>query len=162
MATEKELDLALKTEFETNPTFLRWFISQTKFAGCESTLLMCRADHAWGRHPFPVTDKWGVTSIEERESETDVLLIISDKNRTLSVHIENKLGIGKFTHDQAEMYPYRAAHWRGNPKYGAYTDFETVLLAPEAFRERNVVQASLFGCFISHEVLSEYVPIFGQ
>ena len=32
MATEKELDRLLAVELETNPLFLEWFVSKTKFA----------------------------------------------------------------------------------------------------------------------------------
>lgn len=60
------------------------------------------------------------------------------------------------------MYSHRAAHWLGNFRYGGYTEFETVLLAPEAFRQRNAEQAMIFGCFISHEAVSDYVPLFRQ
>jgi hypothetical protein len=60
------------------------------------------------------------------------------------------------------MYAHRAAYWIGNPRYGGYADFETILLAPEAFRQRNASQASLFGCFISHEAVGQHIPLFRQ
>jgi hypothetical protein len=162
MPTEKELDLALKSALENDPIFLRWFVSQTKFGECGAILQRCRADYPWGEHPFPVTDPaTGKSTTITRQSETDVLLIIRDRDsRTLGIHVENKVGAGKFTDLQPEMYSYRAAHWVGNRKRGGYTDFETVLLAPEAFRQRNAAQAAFFGCFISHETLSKHIPVF--
>jgi hypothetical protein len=164
MATEKELDRTLAFELETNPKFLDWFVSHTKFSDCGATFHSCRADHPWGTHPFPYVDRGPGESITtKRQSETDVLLVVADKSgRLLGVHIENKVGAGKFTDLQPEMYAHRAAYWIGNPRYGGYTDFETVLLAPEAFRQRNTGQASLFGCFISHEAVGQHIPLFRQ
>ena len=162
MATEKELDLALAAELESNPEFLVWLIEQTKFAGCGPTFQSCRANHPWGTHPFPVTDfESGEIHMTKRQSETDVLLLIEDREgRLLGVHIENKVSAGKFTDSQPEMYAHRAAHWIGNPKYGGYSDFDTVLLAPEAFRLRNASHVGIFGCFVSHEMVGERISAF--
>lgn len=164
MPTEKDLDLALATELEANPLFLNWLVGQTKFGNCDAVFHSCRANHPWGTHPFPITDaSTGESRTVQRQSETDVLLIISDRDRRLlGLHIENKLGAGKFTDLQPEMYAHRAAHWIGNPRYGGYSDFETILIAPEAFRLRNTMQAASFGCFISHEVIGNYIPSFRQ
>lgn len=162
MASEKELDRALAAELESNPAFLDWLVSQTKFSGCGAVLHSCRSDHPWGTHPFPTTDPTTGESITtKRQSETDVLLVVSDwDGQLLGLHIENKMGAGKFTDLQSEMYAHRAAHWIGNPHYGGYADFDTVLLAPEAFRQRNTAQAAHFGCFISHEAVGQYIPLF--
>lgn len=164
MATEKELDRALAAELEANPSFLDWLISQTKFSDCGATFRSCRADHPWGTHPFPNIDSGtGKSVTTRRQSETDVLLVVADRDgKLLGLHIENKISSGKFTNLQPEMYAHRAAHWIGNPRYGGYADFETVLLAPKAFRERNAAQAALFGCFISHESIGQHIPLFRQ
>jgi hypothetical protein len=164
MATEKELDRALAAELETNPNFVDWLISHTKFSGCGATFHSCRADHPWGTHPFPSIDPaTGENITTRRQSETDVLLVVSDRSgRLLGLHIENKVGAGKFTDLQPEMYAHRATHWIGNPRYGGYADFETILIAPEVFRERNAAQAALFGCFVSHEAVAQHVPLFQQ
>jgi hypothetical protein len=162
MATEKELDRALAAELESNSAFLQWFVSQTKFAGCGAAFRSCRADHPWGSHPFPSADSvTGECVTAMRQSETDVLLIVSDRDgQLLGLHIENKIGAGKFRDLQPEMYAHRAAHWVGNSRYGGYADFETVLLAPEAFQRRNTAQAALFGCFVSYEAVGQFVPLF--
>ncbi|WP_153066737.1 hypothetical protein [Xanthomonas arboricola] len=164
MATEKELDRVLAVELENNANFLEWVVSHTKFANCGATFSSCRVDHPWGSHPFPSVDSTTGESIKTmRQSETDVLLVVSDQSgRLFGLHIENKVGTGKFTNLQPEMYAHRAAHWIGNPRYGGYTDFETVLLAPEVFRQRNTDQAALFDRFISHEAVGHYIPLFQQ
>ena len=164
MATEKELDLALKAALESDQTFLEWFISQTKFSGCGAKLVSCRADSPWGSHPFQSTDPaTGESTITTRQSETDVLLVVANREgELLGIHIENKVGAGKFTNLQPEMYAQRAAHWLEKPHYGGYVDFETVLVAPDAFRQRNAVQAEHFGCFISHEAVGHHISLFRQ
>lgn len=164
MTTEKELDRALAQELECNPGFLEWLISQTKFADCGARFVSCRANHPWGSHPFPGVDPdTGENTTTKRQSETDVLLVVSDRDgRLIGLHIENKIGMGRFTDLQPEMYAHRAAHWLGNPRYGAYVDFDTILLAPEAFRQRNALQAGVFGCFISHESVGQHIPLFRQ
>lgn len=164
MPTEKELDRALARELETNREFLAWVIASTKFAESGATFHSCRADHPWGTHPFPGIDPvTGASTSVRRQSETDVLLIVSDRDgRLLGLHFENKVGAGRFTDLQPDMYAHRAAHWIGNQRYGGYADFDTVLVAPEAFRHRNASQAALFGCFLSHETVARFIPLFRQ
>lgn len=92
-----------------------------------------------------------------------MLLIVKGKSdELLGIHIENKLGSGKFTELQPEMYPQRAVHWLNNPRYGGYSEFDTVLLAPEMFRLRNAAQALLFGCFVSYESVAGFIPMFAD
>jgi hypothetical protein len=162
MPSEKELDRALALELETNPEFLSWLISHTKFAGTDVKFHSCRADHPWGSHPFTSSDLAAdrATTVT-RQSETDVLLVVSDgKGRRFGIHIENKISSGRFTNLQPEMYAQRARHWIGSPRHGSYVDFDTILSAPEAFRQRNAEQADLFGAFVSHESIAEHIPLF--
>ena len=162
MPSEKELDLALASALESKPGCLSWLLGHTKFADLEAVFHSCRTDHPWGTHPFPVTDPiTGQTAVLDRQSETDILLVVKDRRgRLLGVHIENKIGSGRFTTLQPEMYKHRAVHWIGNARYGGYVDFDTVLLAPEAFQRRNLDEAALFGCFISHESVGHFIPLF--
>jgi hypothetical protein len=162
--TEKELDLSLSHELTSSADFLQWFLSHTKFANRTSLVKSCPSNHPWGTHPFTVTDPTtGAVIIKKCQSETDVLLIlIAQDGETLGVHIENKIGSGRFAANQPEMYKQRATHWIKNPRYGSYTDFDTVLLAPAAFVDRNAAQAKHFGCFISHEEVAAYIPLFSE
>jgi len=164
MPNEKELDIALATELASNPAFLNWLVAYTKFADSPVTFHSCRSDWIWGKHPFPTTDPIsGITTTSLRESETDVLLLVKDgKGRNLAIHIENKIGISRFTKQQPEMYPHRAAHWINDPGHGSYSDFDTVLLAPAAFQQRNAAQSAIFGCFVSHEAVANFIPLFGE
>jgi hypothetical protein len=40
------------------------------------------------------------------------------------------------------------------------TDFDTVLLAPQFFQKANRSNCDLFGCFIAHEQIANFVPDF--
>lgn len=163
MATEKEFDLALAAELERNPAFLSWFLSHTKFATSGASFHSCRANHPWGTHPFRCTDAVGAESLHLRQSETDVLLLLKESNgRIVALHIENKVGLGKFTKDQPEMYAQRAAHWIGDQRYGGYEDFDIVLAAPQAFVLRYAAQAEIFPVFVSHESIGQHIPLFGE
>lgn len=161
--TEKELDKALAKALEHDPKLVSWIVSKTKFAGRDVEFRSCRSDYIWGVHPFVFRNQeTGVEESTSRESETDVLLLLNDGDRVVALHIENKLGGGAFTQLQPEMYPQRAEHWKNDKKRGGYADFDTVLLAPLVFKERNAEQAALFGCFISHEDIAAYIPEFKQ
>jgi hypothetical protein len=161
--TEKELDKALANALEHDSELVSWIVSKTKFAGRDIEFHGCRSNYIWGVHPF--VSKNLETGLEEktlRESETDVLLLLKDGDRVIALHIENKLGSGAFTKLQPEMYPQRAEHWKNDEKRGGYADFDTVLVAPLVFKERNAEQAALFGCFISHAEIAAFIPAFGQ
>ena len=160
--TEKALDRALAKAIEAPGPFLGWLLGHTKFANRGATLIKCRCDHPWGKHPYTAIDQATGASVQSfRESETDVLVVLrASDGETLGVHIENKLGSGRFTADQPEMYAFRAKHWIGNAKYGGYSDFDTILLAPLEFKLRNSDQLRHFGCFVSHEDVATHVPEF--
>jgi hypothetical protein len=97
-----------------------------------------------------------------REGETDVLVVFEgpDKRR-LGIHIENKVSSGTFTPHQPEVCAARADCWAHNSKYGAYDEWETVLLAPKAFYERNLAEAKKYTTFIAHEEIAAHIPAFG-
>jgi hypothetical protein len=162
--SEKELDQALAAALESNPALVAWILARTKFAGRNLEFHSCRSNHPWGAHPFTSLNRdTGEVEKTRRQSETDVLLLLkNEQDRIVGIHFENKLGSGVFTELQPEMYPQRAAHWVGNPKYGNYEDFDTVLLAPSSFQIRNKEQAAAFGCFVSHEEITQFVPEFGD
>ena len=161
-ATEKELDEALDKAFKDSHEFTIWFLSKTKFAEISAQYYWSRSDNPWGRVPSEEPDpETGKLEKIIRESETDVLVVFeAEGNKRFALHIENKLGNGKFTLGQPRNYTVRAKHWAGNPKYGNYTEFETVLVAPKEFYERNIEEARIFDRFISHEEIASFIPIF--
>jgi len=74
-------------------------------------------------------------------------------------------GRGQYTTDhnvdgQAAAYASRAKHMLGKPEFLSHTDFATVLLAPEPFRDRFGPDCSLFDVFIAYEEVAMHLPAF--
>jgi hypothetical protein len=163
MATEKQLDAEINNQFKSSPEFTKWFLSKTKFANKNATYYWSRSDHPWGKVPLDIKNpETGENEQIIRESETDILVVFETENKDrFALHIENKLSNGHFTTYQPELYSERAKLWRKNPKYKNYTDFETVLIAPNAFYERCLNKgAKEFNQYISHEEISRFIPSF--
>jgi hypothetical protein len=160
--TEKELDTALERAFAEDPGFVDWFTEQTRFAGRGAHYSWSRSNNAYSKFPFAVEDPvTGAHVMVTREGETDVLVVLEDRDGVrLALHIENKLRNSSFTPDQPAMYHARAKHWIGQKRYGEYTHFLTVLVAPERFRERNPKLSTQFDHYISHEKIASHVPAF--
>jgi hypothetical protein len=161
-AREKELDVALETAFRTNPAFCDWFLSRTKFSQGDAKYDWSRSDHPWGRIPFSLGDP--ATRIVEgaRDCETDVLVVFAtSKGQRFPLHIENKLAAGRFEAHQPELYTSRGRHWLRNPDYGNYEDFESVLVAPRVFYDRNrEIVDKHFDHYIAHEDIAAFIPLF--
>ena len=162
MPTEKQLDQAFESAVSGNGAFRQWFLGRTKLGAQYPNLVLSRSNHPWGKVglllPNPET---GALEMVEREGETDVLLVFEGAGaKRLGLHVENKRIAGSFTMHQPEVCAARAHHWVGNPSYGAYHLWETVLLAPRAFYERNLVDSRKFTTFISHEEVAAFVPSF--
>jgi hypothetical protein len=164
MPTEEELDAALAQALVEDAGFASWLIEQTKFNGRSAKCISARSDNPWGKFPFEAVNP--ATGRSERtliEGETDVLAIYQAADgELLGVHIENKLAKSRFRPLQAQAYPARAAHWAGNPDYGNYKSWETVLVAPKSFYERNAQASAAFGLFVAHEEIARFVTRFRQ
>ena len=150
--TEKQLDASFHRAFERSGEFATWFLGRTKFSGRRIRIVLLRSDHPWYQ-----SRKTGV------QSETDILIVMEDVDtgERFALHVENKLENGKFGRNQPELYHERAADWRRTPKWGDYDDYEVVLIAPSAFRDRNAEKAKLFHVFVAHEEVAGFVPEFG-
>jgi len=159
---EAQLDSCIERAFQTNLVFTNWFLSRTKFANDAGVYQWSRSDNPWGTHPHVIIDPaTGEPVVKNVQSETDVLVVFSRPNGgPFALHIENKLKNCSFMPGQPERYQSRAMHWLNNPKYGAYVEFETVLIAPQAFFEMNRVGAEGFDRYVSHEDIANYLPEF--
>lgn len=163
--TEAALDNALaEALLDSQGHFASWLLSRTRFASEGARCVEVRADNPWSRVALPVHDP-ATGHIEQfiRDCETDVLAIFATAgSRRFALHLENKLAGGKFTHLQPESYRERLIQWRLKPRLGMYEDASSVLIAPQAFYERNRVAAAMFEAFVSHEAIAEHVPLFGR
>ena len=162
--SEKELDSILNAGFKNYETFSNWFISKTRFSNTGTTYKWSRSDHPWGRFSFDVENpETGEVESITRDSETDVLVVFEDEMKNcVGLHIENKLANGKYTPYQPEFYAKRAEAWLHNEKYGGYTDFETVLVAPIEFYSNNFEASMQFDKFISYEEVGLLLPEFSE
>jgi len=161
---EKYFDQALEQAFNSMEEFAEWFLGKTKFKGMPAKVCWSRSDSPWARLTYSYTNpKTKEEEIITRDSETDVLVVFeSETGKRVGIHIENKLGNGKFEPYQPESYQLRAKHWLNSPKYGNYSDFDTVLVAPNIFLSRNGERSRLFGASISYEEISDYLPVFSE
>ena len=161
-SSEKELDKALEDGFQSRPGFTDWFLSQTKFADLGGHYQCSRSDNPWCGVPTTISDP--DTGVEKQvviESETDVLVVFETASKSrFALHIENKLALGRFTVHQPELYAARARFWMNKARYGNYSEFETVLVAPTAFYRRWATDAAKFDRFISHEDIARFLPVF--
>ncbi len=83
-------------------------------------------------------------------------------NNKVALHIENKLTNGKYTQYQPEFYSKRAEAWKNNTKFGDYSDFETVLVAPLAFYKNNFEASQHFDKYVSYEEIAILLPEFSE
>jgi hypothetical protein len=153
---EKALDRALNEMLKASPQFVTWLLDRTKFAGRGGIYTWSRADNPWCK--MSVDTPTGQRAVE---SETDILAVFTDAHGIrLGIHIENKRGTGRFRSGQPVLYAKRAAFWVGNPSYGSYTEYTTLLVAPREFQRRCPEESALFEAFISHEDLASHIPLF--
>ncbi len=162
--TEKDLDKILDDAFINSASFSKWFLSKTRFSDIDALYKWSRSDNPWGRFTFEITNsKDGTTESVTRDSETDILVVFEDKDQyRFALHIENKLANGHYTDYQPEFYTKRARAWLNNDKFGNYKDFETVLVAPIEFYEKNFQTSQHFDKFISYEEVGILLPEFSS
>jgi len=162
--SEKILDYALEQGFKESALFSNWFLSKTRFSKISASYVWSRSDSPWGRFTFRITNN--DTNVEAeitRDSETDVLVVFEDrKDNRVALHIENKLANGKFTKYQPEFYQQRAEAWLENEKFGRYSDYETVLVAPLEFYRNNFPESQHFNKYVSYEEIAILLPEFAQ
>lgn len=162
MPTEKQLDVAFELAVQNDADFLAWFVGRLKHGGTYPHFHWSRSNYAWGKVKLLLPNsETGALETVWREGETDVLVVLEgDSGERLGVHVENKLASGAFTLFQPEVCAARAEAWVGNPNYHSYQRWETVLLAPNSFYKRNMIEARKFITFISHEDVGERLPAF--
>ena len=160
---ELALNEALAEALVEQSHFRNWFLSKTRFACSECECVLTRSDNPWTTSTFDFANaETGVVERITRQGETDVLAVfqLGEGRDCFALHVENKLAHSRFTKYQPEGYAARAAKWVGNPRYGTYQEWQTVLVAPASFRRRYLAQVEQFGASISHEEIAEHVPAF--
>lgn len=161
--SEGQLDQALADKVQNSSEFRLWLLGRTKFRdrAIDAVLL----DEEQGRNR-PVWWKhwWCRVPDLNEERETDVFLVFEDgqSNDRFALHIENKKGNGKFLDGQPEGYAARANFMMNQEKYLSYSDWETILIAPQSFYEANELKCDHFDVFICYEDISDFVTEFSE
>lgn len=161
--SEDALCRLFANQIRDSQEFRAWVLAKTKFRGRAARLLhdeqiqnrpTVKAEN-WWRH------WWRKIPELSQERETDIFLVFEDNadSSRFALHIENKQD-AKFAPGQAEDYESRARWMMGMPRYLNYADFQTMLIAPNAFRVQNPQKAGLFHCFISYEEIGRFIPEF--
>jgi hypothetical protein len=146
-----------------SPAFATWVIGHTKFDPFGVRLL--HEEQMWRRPNIDPKNWWRHwwRKIPElsQERETDIFLVFehAELKHRFALHIENKKD-AKFSPGQAEDYKPRARWMMGMERYLDYADFQTMLIAPEAFKDANRNKSDLFDCYISYEETAAFIPDF--
>ena len=160
--TEDAQCMALAEGLRTSAEVRAWLLERTSFRDhraharlLDVEMLAARPAKAWWRH-------WWSNLPNGWQAETDVFLVfeVPQTGARFAIFVENKKAKGKFTPNQPEKYAMMAAHWAGKPKYLNYTSHQTVLLAPQSFRDRFPEECGMFDCFIPHEEVAAVLPAF--
>jgi hypothetical protein len=132
---ERDIDVLLAEEFSVSPEFARWFLSKSKF----------------GSIPAQVFDVFVSKSDNLGESDLVVVYDLCDGKR-IALLIEDKVD-AQLQHRQAERYKERADR---EIQAGNFSDYETVLCAPESYPKLHDGSA-LFDRFVAYEEIAEFL-----
>lgn len=161
--SEADLDLAFANAVETDQNFLIWILSTGRFAryANEARILIEEQRSArksaahWWKH-------WWCRLPNGTEGETDVFLVLQAGAIRFALHVENKPPSGSITLDQAQRYRQRAAFMAHKPRWLDYAEFETLLIAPRLFLDRNTDAVAYFDRAIDYESIAPFAPLFGD
>jgi len=79
-----------------------------------------------------------------------------------ALHIEDKPPRGRFTPDQYLNYERRAKFMAFKANYMNYSDFTTILLAPESFCDKHKEEIKAFDAIITYESVATRIPLFAS
>lgn len=149
---EKALDRILGSALRSDDRFLGWVIDQTAFAKRRVKRVLVRDDWPWG----------APKGEQSKFRETDVLLVCEDvaTSERFGLHFENKSDGRGFEVGQASDYPKRARAWAGVAKWGGYSLWECLLIAPSNHLQRYPDDCKFFDRHISYESVAVHLPAF--
>ena len=162
--SEGQLDQAFAEVCEQSASMQKWLLEDGRFAHfSENAKLLAEEQVAarkstvahWARF-------WWCSLPDGSQSETDLFFVFDAEGYRFALHIENKPPSGSLSFEQARGYRRRATFKANTPQWLSYIDFETILLAPQAFIEANRDAAKQFDRTISYESAARFVPIFAE
>lgn len=142
----------------------RWLLEGGRFACFSQKARLLKDEQALARGPKVKNwwRYWWCKLPDGSESETDLFFVFETEGGRFAIHIENKPPSGILTFSQASAYRRRAIFMANSPTWLNYLDFETILLAPEAFIEANREAATQFDRTISYENTARFAPSFSD
>ncbi|QIG54507.1 hypothetical protein G6N82_10405 [Altererythrobacter sp. BO-6] len=160
--SEAQLDQAFAEAFEDSFAFRAWVLQGGRFAHLanESALLINEQAAARNSRVNAWWRWWWCRLPDGSESETDLFFVFQSQAFRFALHIENKPRHGKLTFAQAADYRRRAAFMSNDDRWLNYSDFETILLAPQTFIEENAASAGQFDRAITYEDVAAHAPLF--
>ena len=165
--TEQELDRAFADHLVQSKEFCIWVLEQTKFANLAQDAILLykeQADEKPRKRPENWWRHWWCRLDDRSESETDIFAVFGfyDTDNRIALHIEDKPPHGKFTPNQWVNYSRRGQFMLGKEQYMNYSEFTTILLAPNRFLHANSDKVHYFECLISYESVSAFIPEFAK
>lgn len=162
--SEDELCLAFAECVKESDTFRQWMLRRTKFGGYAKVARLLSDDQLsirprkyWWRH------WWSFVPELNRERETDVFMVFEIANaERFALHVEVKLGTSRFEQDQASGYGPAARHMANKPEYLSYSDYQTILICTESFRESYPGDAALFDLAFTFDELASHISHFRE
>lgn len=163
--TEDQLCELFAEKVKDVPQFTAWLLRLTKFAPYASHArllhdeqMSIRPRNRWWRH-------WwcNAPGLTKQGRETDIFMVFEVTEPIpfrFALHVENKLGNGRFTDGQAQDYSVRASAMTDRADYLNHTDFTTILLAPKKFVDRFPIESEQFDVFLSYADVSTWIPQF--
>lgn len=107
----------------------------------------------------PLFAAWLLSQAKFRSKNAALVFEDLDDHTRFAFHIENKIA-SPFTWRQPEMYRERAQQWSGKSKWGSYTDYEVILIAPQEYHDRYQSECRKFDHFVPHEAIAKWLPAF--
>jgi hypothetical protein len=166
-AKEKAFSEPFADQLASDPAFLGWVLSKTKFRDFDSARVL--VNEMKNKRSKAATTWWASHYTEScrcfgcEGSETDVLAIVHDSSgRTVALHVEVKQPTDKFNLDrrQAERYPVRAACWASSapPNVLPHDDACTILLCSSEKLPDFAAEAAHFDSVVTFEEIARDFP----
>jgi hypothetical protein len=161
---EGELDQAFAEAFEQSAAMQKWLLEDGRFSRFSQNAKLLANEQAAARKADVVhwSRFWWCSLPDGSQSETDLFFVFDAEGYRFALHIENKPPSGSLSFEQAHGYRRRATFKANTPQWLSYIDFETILLAPQAFIEANREAARQFDRTISYESAARFAPIFAD
>jgi hypothetical protein len=159
---EVQLDHAFAEKVESSAEFVKFLLTAGRFSRFAENAMLLLEEQSQARKAKYWWKHWWCRLPDGTESETDLFLVFECSGERFSIHIENKTLDGVIDINQAVGYRKRATFKANQSKWLSYTDYETILMAPQAFLDANEQCVAQFDRSIPYEEIGNFIPLFAQ